>query len=813
MSNVLIEKNKLDILANAISNKSGEPLKLTLDEMVEAVDGIENNPAPTLQAKTYTVDSAGTETITADNGYDGLSEVEVSVPSAIVVAEVADHFFTQNNVRKWEVYANAANFNEGYLYYGQVAQDSKIYNAIPTGTTVTPTESAQTIGGADTMLEGAVTVSAIPSNYVGSGITRRSSLDLTVSGATVTAPSGYYSASASKSVASGTAGTPTATKGTVSNHSVSVTPSVTNTTGYITGSTKTGTAVTVSASELVSGTKSITGNGTGIDVTNYASVDVAVQSGMDVPIFTATYNQSTGVVTVTCNKTYEQCEDLVFIDGETTAVIDFGDGVYFPLEGFCEDGTKVQYFGTEQGVPSYEIVYNYNGTITFNDQSSVLDTLSVTENGTYTPPSGKVYNEVVVNVSGGGSSTISVGKTTKTLASASSSIQFTGLSGNPTSFAVTSSADITTNTNGVTAVVFDGTSLHGQILSTQATADTGFTKSYSGGTLTITATTGTFQANEYKLVYTYGGSTSDIETANVQVGSGATSITFSVTGRPIYWSCIFKSDFSTSSGYQRVIEVVDDGSSTYGMCLDSSAHASSSYWTASYSGGSLTISSQGTNAGGYFHQPGYYQLTYIVDESAPSYQTKTVTPTTSQQVVTADTGYDALEEVIVNAMPSMTLPSSTSATSSGTSKATISASSSTQYLNIPTGYNATAQYYTISASGGGSSKNVQVLQSTSRTNSSSLTKVLGDLTVSKTGTYDVYWSGGRSNTSTSYTWGTRLYIDGTGYGTENTTWTNNCQSNHLSNVSLTANQKLSVYARGRSGSYYTFAPMLAIVEA
>ena len=113
----------------------------------------------------------------------------------------------------------------------------------------------------------------------------------------------------------------------------------------------------------------------------------------------------------------------------------------------------------------------------------------------------------------------------------------------------------------------------------------------------------------------------------------------------------------------------------------------------------------------------------------------------------------------------------------------------------------------------GSSKNTQVLQSTSRTNASSLTKVLGDLTVSKTGTYDIYWSGGRSNTSSSYTWGTRLYVDGTGYGTENTSWSNNCQSNHLSNVSLTANQKLSVYARGRTGSYYTFAPMLVIIEA
>ena len=114
---------------------------------------------------------------------------------------------------------------------------------------------------------------------------------------------------------------------------------------------------------------------------------------------------------------------------------------------------------------------------------------------------------------------------------------------------------------------------------------------------------------------------------------------------------------------------------------------------------------------------------------------------------------------------------------------------------------------------GGTSKNVQIHQSTTRANSSSLTKVNGDLTVSKTGTYDIYWSAGRSNTSTSYTWGSRLYVDGSGYGTENTSWTNNCQSNHLTNVSLTANQKLSVYSRGRSGSYYTFAPMLVIIEA
>lgn len=77
---------------------------------------------------------------------------------------------------------------------------------------------------------------------------------------------------------SGSAGTPSASKGSVSNHSISITPSVTNTTGYITGGTKTGTAVTVSASELVSGSETKTENGT-YDVTNLASVIVNVSSG------------------------------------------------------------------------------------------------------------------------------------------------------------------------------------------------------------------------------------------------------------------------------------------------------------------------------------------------------------------------------------------------------------------------------------------------------------------------------------------------------------------------------------------------------
>lgn len=113
----------------------------------------------------------------------------------------------------------------------------------------------------------------------------------------------------------------------------------------------------------------------------------------------------------------------------------------------------------------------------------------------------------------------------------------------------------------------------------------------------------------------------------------------------------------------------------------------------------------------------------------------------------------------------------------------------------------------------GTSKNVQVVQGTTRTTSSSMTAIGAELTVSKTGTYDIYWSAFRSNTSTSYTYATQLYIDGTAHGSENSTWSNHCQNNHLTNVSLTINQKLRVRGReSRGSSYYIYAPTLVIVE-
>lgn len=103
------------------------------------------------------------------------------------------------------------------------------------------------------------------------GITPTGNINITTAGTTDV--TNYATAT----VATGGA-TASASKGTVTNHSITVTPMVTRTAGYVTAGTANGTAVTVSASELVSGSETKTSNGT-YDVTNLASLVVNVSGG------------------------------------------------------------------------------------------------------------------------------------------------------------------------------------------------------------------------------------------------------------------------------------------------------------------------------------------------------------------------------------------------------------------------------------------------------------------------------------------------------------------------------------------------------
>lgn len=623
MSNVLVEKNKLDILANAISNKSGEPLTLTLDEMVEAVDGIKTEV--NLQEKQYSVNKAGQELIQADSGYDGLSNVIVNTPSGSVTGPTSTYYATM---------ASGWGNNNGTL---RVNVDN-----IPT----TPSISAGYVSGANSSSRSVYVPTTIPYNPT-----------VTVNDNTVTIPNGYYPSQQTKTVPGST---PTLQNKTV---------------------TPTTSQQTVNADSGYDGLDTVTvnamPNGTlGTAIGSWSKDNSYIYTRFDFPNFVAGYLSSVNPLSIsqrlqdetitpsTISQTVTPNSNGYYLNSVTVNAMPSGTaGTPTATKGTVSNHS-VSVTPSVTNTAGYITGGTINGTaVSVSASELVSGNLAITENGTGIDVAN--YSTVSVDVSGGGSSGVQVAVGTP-MTGANSSIIFENILGSPTSFALISGYDISIDTDPiVAALAYDGTNYVGQTVTDTSNANasylgTGFSHQYnsSGHTITIISTNANFDTySRYMLVYSYGGSSSDVHTSDVQVGSGATSITFPVVGNPMYWSCVFKSNFGTSSGYQRVIAVGNNGNITAGLCLDSSAHASNQYWNASYSGGNFTISSQGTNAGGYFHQPGYYQLTYVVDSSAPSYETvsKTYRASTSAQSekIEPSTGYDAMSEVNIS-IPAVT---------------------------------------------------------------------------------------------------------------------------------------------------------------
>lgn len=167
------------------------------------------------------------QTITADSGYTGLGTVTIN---AMPIADFDDDNASLNYSGRdglfriqWPVSTGGyiENRLQTFFHPEEVTGD---FNVISTDMLITPTESQQIIANYGTFVDAYITVDAISSTYVGSGITQRSSTDLTASGATVTVPAGYYSSQTTKSVTTmtlPTSATSSATSGYTSKATIS----------------------------------------------------------------------------------------------------------------------------------------------------------------------------------------------------------------------------------------------------------------------------------------------------------------------------------------------------------------------------------------------------------------------------------------------------------------------------------------------------------------------------------------------------------------------------------------------------------------
>ena len=121
------------------------------------------------------------------------------------IHNVAGTFTRANTVSSGYVAATSDKILAGYAAW---VDGSEVLGTATGGASQTksasPTEEEQIIEPDDGYLLSSVTVGAISPTYVGSGIERKTSANLNVSGNTVTAPAGYYASDASASVALGT---------------------------------------------------------------------------------------------------------------------------------------------------------------------------------------------------------------------------------------------------------------------------------------------------------------------------------------------------------------------------------------------------------------------------------------------------------------------------------------------------------------------------------------------------------------------------------------------------------------------------------
>lgn len=251
---------------------------------------------------------------------------------------------------------------------------------IPTFTTqeksVSPTEAEQVVqpdSGKDGLSK--VTVGAISKTYVGSDITRRDSTSLSASGATVTVPAGYYSEQTTKDVATVTQATPSVSV----NSSGLITATATQSAGYVSAGTKSGTKQlttksastitpsttdqTIAASTYLTGVQTIKGDA------NLVSENIAEGKS----IFGITGSHASGVP-LTLEVNVDTGSAVTVTNGTTTLTGTSENGkCTFTLPEAGTWTVSAQKNGNTSEPLSVEVVSDYSATMVFLPEKKTLE--------------------------------------------------------------------------------------------------------------------------------------------------------------------------------------------------------------------------------------------------------------------------------------------------------------------------------------------------------------------------------------------------------------------------------------------------------
>lgn len=335
--------------------------------------------------------------------------------------------------------------------------------------------------------------------------------------------------------------------------------------------------------------------------------------------------------------------NAVFVEISDTEATrgDVREGVKF----YTADGSLTT--GTLSGIAVYvdtsDAAGHWTRTITA-DAFGVTD-LSVTANGTYTPPTGQLYDNVVVNVSGGGGGNIQTNKnatpstaqvvvtpdtgydgmakvTIAAITSGTASTPTKTITANPT--ISVSGGTISANVSGSSSItpsvsagwVNSGTAGTVSVSGTSSVAATALDTNLVAGNIkngtTILGVTGT---------YTGGGSVNVGTKTFSNTSATATQISFSsLSGTPkaFFVRCTTTLTRSSSYRYYYVADMRWDGSSSGGVAgnrwymYNGQYYNITSGYSYTYSNGTLTLSSTGaqnTSPGAFYN--GTYELVYV----------------------------------------------------------------------------------------------------------------------------------------------------------------------------------------------------------